>query len=74
MIPASEKMTCEKSPKGRHCDHSTGQVLTSYPPRSQFQCCYCGRTYSPEPIMGGSYTPLKPEDHGPYFPQLTRWG
>jgi hypothetical protein len=68
----SENSICpnREGTNAAHCDHATGQVFTSYPPQTQYRCCYCGRVRTPEPLpMGGSFTAPRKEDHGPYFPE-----
>ncbi len=46
-----------------HCWHSTGIMLTSYPPQHQYQCCFCGEMKTVVEAML-----FLEGDHGPYVP------
>ena len=50
-----------------HCWHSTGNMLTSYPPKQQEICCYCGTARTQVVIYGQEDEP----PHGPYLPTNT---
>ena len=46
-----------------HCWHSTGVLLTSDPPKTEYRCCHCGeKKYVTEWFEGPD-----PSKHGPYL-------
>jgi hypothetical protein len=52
--------------KHTHCWHSTGVVLTSYPPQIPEVCCHCGEQRTrPQPRFEHN------EGHGKYAPSTT---
>ncbi len=35
---------CHATENKKHCWHSDGIMLLSYPPKIEMVCCYCGQT------------------------------